>query len=852
MLRISSTSHCPRKCMEALAGAEVAIIDLETTGLYRHNRIVAAGVLVGTQAFVLPTGSHRDISSITYRVSEAQLIEALSPLYTRSNLTVVFHNAIFDAGMLRRIGLQIRCRIHDTQKLLKLHDSDRGPDGDDGSTRVTRTRRGFEETTNYRLKTVARHILKLNPIDFPHNVSSLPFDELSRYLKSDLIVTHELYTYLKKKLPKLDWRYNDLLISPITPILVEMCETGVGPDTTFIESETKRLLSLMQSINDEHVARFGLRLDTGDVAIIGWIYRDLGCREIRTLKTKKLSLKSEHVRMLHKEYAGQQRDSLSLIHDYKLAQNLMQRLATLADYVDHSTQRIHSTFNDTQVSGRISSTAPSLQQIAAEVGPGRKREFISSKFATTAVHSRNSILARPGHWLVAFDIAQADVRVLAHLSESFPMNSENYLQSLHDERIRDVQRGASNKRSYARVLKLRRRQSQYYQPEFRTKTKCPYCWTQYATAPGAPGTTVKCPSCKCPMRIPRLGSQFKSKAPCQLADDFRRDDGDFYSVATETMQGRPPQQGTNERNFMKQTILGIVNGMSKHGLAKRLDISDEEASKLLGCFEDAYPKFSEFTKLMYESFAVTGEARTFLGRRRRVSTHRWMSNQPTVEIQIAYRGSDRLWLRVVPLRANRHVLTCWVLSAVDANYKSSNFGQEIYNSRTGRLSQRSYRIFEDGLVYRLPMRNVSWRIIRRVRTEIHESKYEGFDRTARSLFNHMAQGGTADIAKVMMLRSQAVCKRYGAQLVLQIHDELVFEVPQKRLWRFLGLMHNVLEIPPTQDFSVPIIVEPKIGRRFGEMKELKQRVPFQRYEWAWFRFAIWFNTPDRWITSLPY
>ena len=62
--------------------------------------------------------------------------------------------------------------------------------------------------------------------------------------------------------------------------------------------------------------------------------------------------------------------------------------------------------------------------------------------------------------------------------------------------------------------------------------------------------------------------------------------------------------------------------------------------------------------------------------------------------------------------------------------------------------------------------------------ERKEVEYERFDRTWRQLFNHVALGGTADIVKIMMLRSASVCPRFKARLILQIHDELVFEAPK--------------------------------------------------------------------------
>jgi len=100
------------------------------------------------------------------------------------------------------------------------------------------------------------------------------------------------------------------------------------------------------------------------------------------------------------------------------------------------------------------------------------------------------------------------------------------------------------------------------------------------------------------------------------------------------------------------------------------------------------------------------------------------------------------------------------------------------------------------------------------------ARYAGFDKTARQLFNHIAQAGTADLVKAMMLRVQPLCRRFDARLILQVHDELVFEVPEMSgdRWRaFLSALKQTLRQPPTPDFRVPVGIEVKMGRRFGDM-----------------------------------
>lgn len=613
-----------------------------------------------------------------------------------------------------------------------------------------------------------------------------------------------------------------------------MSTRGVMADPDFISVESNRLLQLMVAISDAHAKRFGQRLDVGDFHLRGWIYfRGLRCRLLRSGKKNQPSLRVEDILRLHHETdARAKRESLALIHDYKLAQSLMIRLRALGRYVDPNTRRIHSSFSDFQASGRVSSTRPNLQQIARQVGPGEKKQFISDAFRENIVKCRNAVQASPGYKLVAFDIAQSDIRALAHAVASFRLDADDFIKALARQRLRKLRR---------KIGTYRERMWDYFQPQNMKRIRCPHCGTVFARAPGQTGTRVSCPRCGGTIDVPGRYPRFDPNAPCAIAEDFRRGGSDFYSVASERMLGRPPKKGTPERDHMKQTILGIVNGMGAATLAKRLGVSKEIANQYLAKFSQAYPDVAAFTAMMLHAFAMKGEAVTFAGRRRRVTPHWWMVNKAVVELFVSYKGADKLWLRVVPLEASRYTLTCWVLRVIDAKYGSPNEGKEIYHHRRGRISQAPYRFFDDSkLIFRLPVRNIPWRIIRRVRTRKEEAIYEGFDRAGRQLFNHVAQGGTAEFSKTMMLRAEPICQEFGASLLLQIHDELVFEVPEPKWIPFTKALKLVLEQPPVTDFQVPIVVEPKAGVRFGEMEKL--RPEDLRDSWLarlWFPLKEW-------------
>ena len=193
------------------------------------------------------------------------------------------------------LGIRVNCIIHDTWKLHKLRDSDRGPDIDEETgigTYWPRWERRFNEPLSYKLKAVARHLLGINAIDFPGDMTRLPLNLLVHYLKSDLLVTREYYRFLQHHLGHRYWQYNAALIAPITPILVRMSLRGVRADTAFITSEAERLLEMMAEASAMHEAKFGQRLDVGDVHLRDWIYKHgLGCRHIYSGKKHQLSMR---------------------------------------------------------------------------------------------------------------------------------------------------------------------------------------------------------------------------------------------------------------------------------------------------------------------------------------------------------------------------------------------------------------------------------------------------------------------------------------------------------------------------------------------------------------------------------
>jgi len=88
----------------------------------------------------------------------------------------------------------------------------------------------------------------------------------------------------------------------------------------------------------------------------------------------------------------------------------------------------------------------------------------------------------------------------------------------------------------------------------------------------------------------------------------------------------------------------------------------------------------------------------------------------------------------------------------------------------------------------------------------------------RAAINMPIQGTAADIIKIAMLRvyRQLREKRLRSRMVLQVHDELVLEVPEEELPAVSRLVVETME--NACEISVPLKVDVAVGRNWMEMK----------------------------------
>ena len=93
----------------------------------------------------------------------------------------------------------------------------------------------------------------------------------------------------------------------------------------------------------------------------------------------------------------------------------------------------------------------------------------------------------------------------------------------------------------------------------------------------------------------------------------------------------------------------------------------------------------------------------------------------------------------------------------------------------------------------------------------------------RAAINTPLQGTAADIIKEAMLAAESALESTAltGRMLLQIHDELLFEVPETELAATARLVRRLM--PGVVDLKVPLVVDLRVGKNWGEMSPYEKK-----------------------------
>jgi len=102
--------------------------------------------------------------------------------------------------------------------------------------------------------------------------------------------------------------------------------------------------------------------------------------------------------------------------------------------------------------------------------------------------------------------------------------------------------------------------------------------------------------------------------------------------------------------------------------------------------------------------------------------------------------------------------------------------------------------------------------------DIHSKNYNLRGFAERTAVNTPLQGTAADLIKLAMIRIDAELheRKLGSRMLLQVHDELVFEVPEEEIGQMKALVSDRME--NVHPLKVPLKVDVGVGPNWRDLE----------------------------------
>jgi len=129
----------------------------------------------------------------------------------------------------------------------------------------------------------------------------------------------------------------------------------------------------------------------------------------------------------------------------------------------------------------------------------------------------------------------------------------------------------------------------------------------------------------------------------------------------------------------------------------------------------------------------------------------------------------------------------------------------------GEWTKRVHKVaLEDGYV-----KTMGGRI--RVIPELRSSNQRLLKHGLNAAISTIVQGTSAETVKIGMRKVWEQFQGTDVKMLLQVHDELVFEVPDRQIKDAIEVIRNTLTY---NELSVPLPVSITVGKSWGEMQEV--------------------------------
>ena len=378
--------------MDRIREAEAFAFDTETTSLdYVDARVVGVALATAPGEGAYVPFAHR-YPGAPDQLDEARVLDALRPLLEDPDRPKIGHNLKYDMSVLANHDIAMAGVAHDTMLESYVLDSTATRhDMDSLATRYLGVRtRKYEEVAGKGAKQIT--------------FDQVPLEEAGPYAAEDAEVTLRLHAFFTPRLTDrsgLERVYREIEM-PLVPVLSAMERRGVEVDTERLRALSEELAVRMDALEREAHAEAGGPFNLQSPKQIQAILFDpdrLGLPVRTKTPTGQPSTADSVLQELAREHALPR-----IILDHRALSKLRSTYAVaLRESVNPTTGRVHTSYHQAVAStGRLSSSAPNLQNIPVRTAEGRR--------------IRQAFIAPPGCRLLSADYSQIELRIMAHLS----------------------------------------------------------------------------------------------------------------------------------------------------------------------------------------------------------------------------------------------------------------------------------------------------------------------------------------------------------------------------------------------------------------------------------------------------
>ena len=243
--------------------------------------------------------------------------------------------------------------------------------------------------------------------------------------------------------------------------------------------------------------------------------------------------------------------------------------------------------------------------------------------------------------------------------------------------------------------------------------------------------------------------------------------------------GTKNPEGKERRTSVKSIILGLMYGRSTKSIAEQLGVSVQKAQEITDKFFNSFPNVKKFVESTEEFAKVNGFVETAWGRKRR------LPDMQLPDFELKY--DDAYAFDPLDFDSNEKL----EVSEQDRNY---------YINKLQRC-----RFFRDRLAIKEEAK----------RNGIIIKDNTGFIAEAqRQCVNSIIQGSSADCTKLAMINihNDSQLQDMGCRLVIQIHDEVIVEVPEENARKCAERLSEIMIEAPKSKLSVPMKVDTEITK----------------------------------------